>query len=165
MSLQNHTIYRSHSPSSSIIPKVPSSWGDGPWVDFRGLGWDWFRPCWNVGTDPAGDQRPLCIPGLDYGFHLLLPRLQISPLSPALSQRKAMHKSIALCPKRWWAYLEPKGFPEEFMQEDEMHLGSVTDPALWDGKSAPDTHSSWVPAKALWFQESVHLKLSGCPWL
>lgn len=70
-------------------------------------------------------------------------------LSPAVSQRKATDKSIALCPKRWRAYLEPKGFPEEFMQEDEMHLGSVTDPALWDGKSAPDTHSSWVPAKAL----------------
>ena len=63
-------------------------------------------------------------------------------LSPALSQRKAMHKSIALGPERWWAYLEPKGFPEEFVQEDEMHLGCVTDPALWDGKSAPDTHFS-----------------------
>ena len=60
-----------------------------------------------------------------------------------------MQKSTALCPKIWWAYLEPKGFPEEFGQEDGMHLGSVIDPALWNGKSAPDTRSSWVPAEAL----------------
>ena len=105
---QGICLYRI-TPSIKVVLHPPQKskrslsalWGDGPWVEFRGLGSDWLRPCWNVGTDPAGDQRPsLCILGLDYGFHLLLPNLHISLPQPCSFPEKSNAQIHSTLPRK-----------------------------------------------------------------
>lgn len=119
----------------------PALWGDGPGIDFRSLGSDWFQPMLKCRNRPSWRSKASSL----YARHGEQTMAFISRSPPAyftpsalLSQRRAMHKSIALCPKRWWTYLEPAGFPEVSEQEHEMYLGSVPDPASPDGKSVLD---------------------------